>query len=269
MPNRPERSSFVARRCVLAHVEAVEARSHYSFARHTHESYGIGRVVRGAQRSWSGRGQVEAGPGDTITVNPGEVHDGTPIGEARAWRMLYLAPEVVGALVTDIQEGATAEFEFNDPVVRDLGRGDAFERAFEALAGSEADPARGEERLILFLAELVRRRTRARPLDDPGLSRAKSRIDDDPVGPHALGELAQVAGSSRFQLIRGFAKLTGLTPHAYVVQRRVDAARLMLRGGAMPADAAAACGFADQSHLTRAFSRRYGLTPGAFAAAMR
>ncbi|WP_171524191.1 AraC family ligand binding domain-containing protein, partial [Acinetobacter baumannii] len=59
----------------MAGVEAIAAETRPSFTRHTHEQFGIGVIDRGAQVSASGRGPVEAGAGDTITVNPGEVHD--------------------------------------------------------------------------------------------------------------------------------------------------------------------------------------------------
>jgi AraC-like DNA-binding protein len=48
------------------------------------------------------------------------------------------------------------------------------------------------------------------------------------------------------------------------VQIRLVRARRMLAAGEPPAAAAAACGFADQSHLGRWFRRAYGLTPGAY-----
>lgn len=73
---------------------------------------------------------------------------------------------------------------------------------------------------------------------------------------------------SRFQLVRGFARSFGLTPHAYIVQRRLDAARRLIAAGTGLADAASDCGFADQSHFTRVFVRRYGLTPGSYAEVM-
>jgi AraC-like DNA-binding protein len=69
--------------------------------------------------------------------------------------------------------------------------------------------------------------------------------------------------------VRGFAKFTGLTPHAYIVQRRLDAARAMIAAGATLANAAVACGFADQSHFNRTFIARYGVTPGTYAEAVR
>jgi AraC-like DNA-binding protein len=263
-----DRGSFAMRPCAFRDVQAVEARSRHAFPRHTHDGYGIGLIVRGAQRSWSGRGTVEAGPGNIITCNPGEVHDGVPIGAARAWNMLYLAPPFVGAIVSDIREGAGAEFEFADPVIHKHTQAQAFQAAYGALTGLHADAGRAHERLILLLAGLLHNKRPSSALLPPGLARAKARIDDDPTAPIALADLAREAGVSCFQLVRGFAKLTGLTPHAYLVQQRLDAARAMIAAGATLANTAAACGFADQSHFNRAFVGRYGVTPGNYAQAM-
>jgi AraC-like DNA-binding protein len=261
------KSSFAIRPVGDRQAIAVEARSAQSFARHTHDTFGIGVMLAGGQRSWSGRGTVEAGPGDLITVNPGEVHDGAPIGESRTWAMLYLCPERMGAIVSDIREGKSADMEFTDPVLRKDPVADRFAVTYSALVRGE-DEAAGEQ-LMLLVAGLLRETRLSRSAARPRLAQAKARIDDDPAGHHPLSELAQDAGISRFQTLRGFTRLTGLTPHAYVVQRRLDIARSMIGNGSGLADAANAAGFSDQSHFHRSFTRRYGLTPGAFAAAMR
>jgi hypothetical protein len=99
-----DRGFFTMRPCAFRDVQAVEGRSRHAFPRHTHDGYGIGLIVSGAHRSWSGRGMVEAGRGNIITCNPGEVHDGIPIGDTRAWKMLYLAPQVVGAIVPVLEK---------------------------------------------------------------------------------------------------------------------------------------------------------------------
>lgn len=89
-------------RCRTAGVEAVAADTARHFGRHAHEQYGIGLIERGAQKSASGRGLYEAGAGDLIMVNPGELHDGMPLGDGgRAWRMLYLEPSVVAGLMAE------------------------------------------------------------------------------------------------------------------------------------------------------------------------
>jgi AraC-like DNA-binding protein len=212
---------------------------------------------------------VEAGPGDLITCNPGEVHDGAPIGDTRGWKIIYLAPRLVADIVADIRDGTSTDFEFVDPVIPGRVQAPVFEAVYDALTGRRADVHQAQERLVLLLAGLLEHRRRLFVLGAQDLARAKARIDDDPTIPITLAELAREAGLSRFQMLRGFAKLTGLTPHAYIVQRRLDVARTMIARGHTLASAATACGFADQSHLSRAFARRYGVTPGAYADAMR
>ncbi len=79
----------VQHRSALPGVEAMTLLADHAFPRHSHDGFGIGIITAGAQRSWSGIGPVESTAGDVITVNPGEMHDGTPISGAREWRMLY------------------------------------------------------------------------------------------------------------------------------------------------------------------------------------
>jgi AraC-like DNA-binding protein len=87
-------------------------------------------------------------------------------------------------------------------------------------------------------------------------------------GAVPLAELAEAAGLSRFELVRRFRAQTGLTPHAFQVNLRVARARSMLASGDPPAAVAAACGFADQPHLTRTFRRAVGVTPARYARAV-
>src|SRR5947209_10330485 len=77
-------------------VHGTQLDSGRHFRRHWHSTHGIGLVERGAQRSASGCGEVEAFEGDIIATNPGEVHDGRPLGAAaRRWRMLYFEAGVL------------------------------------------------------------------------------------------------------------------------------------------------------------------------------
>jgi len=257
------------RRCALDGVQAVEAHSRHAFPRHTHDSYGIGIITSGAQRSWSGRGVVEAERGDVITCNPGEVHDGVPLSETRTWRMLYIAPLLVARIVSDIREGGSSDFEFIDPVIKLRAGLLAFGETYDALTGQRRDGERAHELLILLLAKLLREKSHASIPVAHGLTRAKSRIDDDPTMSITIAELAREAGVSRFQLVRGFAKMTGLTPHAYLVQRRLEGARAKISVGYSLASIAVSCGFADQPHFTRNFVARYGITPGIYAQGVR
>jgi AraC-like DNA-binding protein len=81
----------------------------------------------------------------------------------------------------------------------------------------------------------------------------------------ASEELEKVSGLDRFALSRHFRALTGTSPHRYQVGRRLARAQTMIAEGIPLSETAAATGFADQSHLTRHFSARFGLTPGRWA----
>jgi AraC-like DNA-binding protein len=81
-------------------------------------------------------------------------------------------------------------------------------------------------------------------------------------------DLAAAAGCSRYAAYRAFTQAYGLAPSDYQRQLRVRAARRLLSAGVSPARAAAEAGFADQAHLTRWFRRYYGVTPGAYRAAI-
>jgi len=250
-------------------VEAVTADSGRAFPRHTHEQFGIGIVERGAQKSFSGRGMVEAGPGDVITVNPGEVHDGTPIGDVgRAWRMLYFDPDVIAELSRDVPIGG-GDAEFDRPVAHDANLARHVRLLFAQMTAPapQRDALLREQLLLSVLAGALHAPC-GHPDDAPDAIRAaRARIDDDPAIAVSLLDLAQETGLSRFQVLRGFARVTGLTPHAYQLQRRIALARRLIAQGLPLAEVAAACGFADQSHMTRQFVRKYGVSPGMVAAA--
>jgi methylphosphotriester-DNA--protein-cysteine methyltransferase len=68
---------------------------------------------------------------------------------------------------------------------------------------------------------------------------------------------------------RAFRRTLGVAPHNWLLARRVEAAKEKLRDGRLSLlDVALACGFADQSHLTRVFTRMVGISPGAWRRAL-
>jgi AraC-like DNA-binding protein len=243
------------------------------FGRHWHAVFGLGLLDYGAQRSASGRGVVEAFAGDIITTNPGEVHDGQPLGgPSRRWRMVYIDPAVMASMTGIPQVTTNPALELTRPVLQDAYLRQALARLLAQLqrwdAGAftnVADALACEESLVTVCAVVqagppqpqVERRVR----DD--LHHVRERLADVPLESPTLTELAVMAGISKFQLLRRFEKAYGLTPYAWLLQQRTERARHLIRSGASLADAAAASGFADQSHMTRVFTRQFGFTPGA------
>ena len=254
----------------LAGVDAMTASTSRAFPRHTHDQYGIGVVVAGGHASWSGRGEVEAGPGSLIAVNAGEVHDGRAVGgRTRTWRILYLEPALLDATYADILDGARGSFTFAAPVFADPRVRASLDAAL-AFVGAERGGAMACESALLVLVARLRAHAAHRPRErraTASIQRARQRIDADPAAPVTLAELASEAGLSRHQLLRAFARELGVTPHAYVVQRRVALARRLIRARHSLVEAALLAGFCDQSHLTRCFAQYVGVTPHRYAAA--
>jgi AraC-like DNA-binding protein len=236
------------------------------FPRHTHDQFGIGVVDSGAHSSWSDRGQVEATAGELICVNPGEVHDGRPLGAcSRSWRLLYLEPRTVVDMLEDVSDGADGTFMFVSPVFTDEDARRLFDAAFAQVARSARAQEMELDTALLKLIARLRRHSTAhassvrRPA--PAIARARARIDADPAAQLTLAQLAEDVGLSRYQLIRGFAHEIGLTPHAYILQQRMALARQLILRRRDLAEIAQATGFYDQSHLTRYFVRQFGVTP--------
>jgi AraC family transcriptional regulator len=85
----------------------------------------------------------------------------------------------------------------------------------------------------------------------------------------SLTVLADIACLSPYHFSRSFKQATGVGPQRYVIQRRIERAKRLLRQTHQPlALIAQEAGFADQSHLTQTFHREIGVTPGRFRAAL-
>ncbi len=119
------------------------------------------------------------------------------------------------SLVTD---GKTAVFEFSRRVIRDAGIAGRFEKLFSMVTTDNQGnaPIRWEERFLLLLEAVMRAQNGfdREPLVPEAVLNARSLIDDDPAAPITLSDLAGESGLSRFQVLRGFVRATGLTPHA-------------------------------------------------------
>lgn len=227
---------------------------------------------RGGQVSSSGRGRVESRAGQLVTSNPGEVHDGSPLsGRPRRWRMVHIEPAVLNAAIsapgdTDCVRG----FAIARPVIDDEPLRQVVDTLFERLSFASGDGAAHDlardEALAAACGLLARRHgTGATGTTPPAdVKRAMECLADRLVQPPSLDELARLTSTSRYQLVRRFARVCGLPPFAWLTQRRLEHARGLIARGESLATSAAASGFADQAHMTRVFTGRLGYTPGAW-----
>jgi AraC-like DNA-binding protein len=254
----------------------IDSAHHYG--KHSHATYGIGLLTHGAQNSASGRGYYDAYAGDLITTNPSEVHDGRPIGgTSRSWRMVYLEPSVVASMV-DEAGACRRDIELTRPVVHDAQLSGALQILLNRLQTWNTLPRTAgvhqlacEEALVNTCGLLLERHSTAACTmpTNTQIASVRERLADDSQQPPTLTSMALMTGLSKYQLLRRFQKTYGLPPHAWLLQHRTEKARTLILRGTSLAEAAASCGFADQSHMTRVFARHFGFTPGAWQSAIR
>lgn len=240
-----------ARFWVRGGVEHLHARYvTHTFAPHTHEGYVIA-VIEDSVEAFRYRGSsYHATPGHVIFINPGEVHTGNA-GVERGWLYRPFYPSS-GKLKSATQgTGAVAEPYFAEALVYDpeLALGEAFLELTICAVTRYADGA--------FRPAKVAR--------EPGaVEQVKAYLEAYTSANVTLADLADLTGLSTYAVLRAFRRQTGLTPHAYQVQRRVENAKKRLQNGEAIATVAVETGFFDQSHLTKHFKRVVGVTPNTF-----
>lgn len=250
-------------------LERIEAFfSGHGFDPHRHDTYAIGFTIEGVQ-AFRYRGSAERSlPGQVFVLHPDEVHDGRAGTNAGFhYKILYVEPRAIGDA---LGEGRGPLPFVPETVSTDRRLAAAIMPALADLDAPLEDLHR--DQIVLDLAEALAaadRSTTRRKLSAwhrRAVEKARDFLDANAGTAVTSAELEAVVGLSRYALARDFRACLGTSPYRYVVMRRLDQARALIRRGARLADTAAACGFADQSHMTRHFKRAYGLSPGRWAA---
>ncbi len=102
--------------------------------------------------------------------------------------------------------------------------------------------------------------------ETPGfLQRINDYCRDNPEKDLDVGELARIAGYSRYHFTRLFTEKRGISPGAFIRERRLARSVKMLQSGNLPIkEVSSACGFEDASYFCKAFRKAYGVSPAKF-----
>ncbi len=256
----------------LAGLECIKATYiTHVFPRHIHEGFAIGLIEAGVQATDYRGAKHYATAGDICLINPGEPHTGyAPDEGGWTYRCSYPSAAALREAAEDTA-GRPAEVPyFPSPVIRDTYVA-CLLRDFFASLDDCGNRLEKETRFLTALIGMIGRHATARPngfrtgRERPAVQKVRGLIHDRYRENISLADLAAVSGMSRYHLIRVFRMETGLSPHAYLTQVRVDKAKELLARRVPLAHAAQAAGFFDQSHLTRHFKSITGLTPGQYS----
>ena len=240
---------------------------------HMHEEYSISVPVHGGL-AFDYRGCRHAAESGVIScVAPGEVHNASAAQNGR-WEFLNLL--VPTALVRAVLAGMEWRDRMPDLPRRVVSDASLVRRiiALHGLLEERGELLQRQSGTTMILAEFFRKhstasgeRVRVRP-EVRAVQRARELLHECFAEPVPLARLASHAGLSPYHFLRTFQATVGMTPHRYLNQVRFLEAKRRLSCGDSPAEAAAACGFYDQSHMHRQFKRLLLATPGQYQKAL-
>lgn len=256
----------------LPHVELrkVSDGREVCYAPHTHTQWSMGAITGGESTFQYRNDHYRVQAGDLVLMNPEWVHTCNPIdNQPWAYLMLY----VDTAWLTDLrfQAGLLPEPRWQDIATATISDPVWFER-YCGLAECLLEPGHEllekQSKVVEFLSdlmhELARQPVTTAPKTPEILTELARYLDEHAADDVSLDDLCELSGFSPGHLIRAFKQHFGLTPHAYLVNRRVQLGRQQLRNGTAIADAALNAGFADQPHFQRAFKRLMAATPNQY-----
>ncbi|WP_136068662.1 AraC family transcriptional regulator [Modicisalibacter radicis] len=268
MAKQPSRFRFLKSRHVPELTVLQAAMSDFRYDPHAHDEYAFGVTLAGRQDFFSGGQYHRSPPGNVIQFNPGEVHDGQPGGDSTlGYVMAYVSPAQLEAVFADAAGRRSAgNFRSRDTLIQDPALRDAIlelVRLVTQQVGSRIDQEyalyRIVERLVQRDGQFQPGATTGRP--DALLTRARDYVLTHLEEDMSLDDLSRAAHLSKYHFLRLFRQQFGMTPHQYVINCRINAARHALETGALPNAVAFRYGFADLSHFNRRFKRIYGMTP--------
>lgn len=241
------------------------AESTLPYAEHFHSSFSLGLILAGHTIFSLGKEKYRAEQGDIVLIAPGQAHSCNPLeNNPRSYHMAYIDPSWLHSRVC-----AKLHLGTNPRVLKPVIKNpELFAEAIAMIGAINSGPATVEQRLEEIFAKLhalygcFASGTGAGRFREPlPLAAGAEQIM---AGHCPVSWLAQKAGLRRESFSRSFHRLTGLPPSRYIHCLRLERGRQMLRRGSSIAEAAAACGYVDQSHFHRAFVKYYSVTPGGY-----
>jgi AraC-like DNA-binding protein len=252
----------------------IEARSiadgrEVCYARHSHEFFSIGAITAGRSTYLHEHAAFEVGSGTVVLMNPGDVHACNPIdNQPWSYRMLYVDTPWLNDLQHQLGFSKELGFRrFSTTHCNDAGLFSALNQLYDILLDEQLETLQKHSAAVAFFTEVQQTLNPAElSVREPNLKleRAAEYIRDNCTQSLKLEDICEAADLSASYLIRAFKQHYGMTPHAFLVNHRIQFARSQLRRGKLIADVALEAGFSDQAHFQRAFKQHLAATPGQY-----
>lgn len=247
-----------------------ESPSNANFVLHSHEHYEIYMFIEGDSKYIVEGNTYNLEPHDVIIIKKHEMHrayHNTPTQYRRCVLSVY--PEFFIENKCEEYENIFIDFsskrgnKISADVVHSSGIYDTFLRMikYSSVQSPKAEHAAKATIVeLLYLICTVKDFSNADKIN-PSLKNVISYINANYTENFNLDELAQKFFISKYHICRSFKKITGLTVHEYITEKRLLKAKELKSDGMNLTDAAVASGFNDYSSFYRAYTKKYGISP--------
>lgn len=236
------------------------------YKEHIHDTFSLGINLEDKSIYTNKDKKYDFDVGMIAVVNPNEVHSCNPIKKTpNLYYMLYLDEKWCTGIQNSICDEISAFKTFPENIIHDINLYNKFKTLCENIF-SDIDYNEKEDELINFFTKLFGKHLNrsATKVEDPLFDKILDFLNKNYKENISLEELSSQFNLNPFYIIRLFKSNINMTPHAYLLNIKINRAKELLKKGLSIVDTALECGFSDQSHFHRNFLRIVATTPKSY-----
>ncbi len=243
---------------------------------HFHDTFSFGVIEEGEVEFFLNNCASHLSTGEIIAFNPEAVHACNPLkDQARSYHMIYLDVAWCKAFQESLWHIQLSDFvKVDKTTVADRGLYRDFLRLSSLLRDRSIFYLEKEEAIRDFLKQFFERFVSRHDTGEPHeeasgqeIDRAKQFMKEHARDNLTVAQIARYVSLSEYHFMRLFKRQAGMSPHAYLINQKINLAKRLLAEGMPIVEVALEVGFVDQSHLNRHFQPIVAMTPGEFVQA--
>lgn len=237
---------------------------------HSHNHWSLGAITQGISTFINRDDSYHVRQGDLVLMNPDWPHACNPI-ENQPWAYLMLYVDTTWLTQLRYTEGLLQRPRWQDianAVITDKHLYQGYCTMAATLLDDDRELLDKQTQVIEYLSTLMHTIDNQKLALDQQmpttLKALANYLDEHFTEELSLDDLCTLSGYSPSHLIRRFKQYFGMTPHAYIINKRIQYGQQQLKKGISIIDTALDAGFADQAHFQRTFKRLVAATPNQY-----
>ena len=239
--------------------------SNLCYKPHFHQTFSIGAIENGEVYFSINNNEYTLQKEEIVLINPEIIHSCNPINnQKRSYYMLYIDKDLIYNLQKTLNNNIQNYIPFSKVLIKNSNLYNNFITLSKL--NSNIFLLEKEEILEDFILSIINQFCKFNTIqtiyeDNNKVIKIKEYLKENLTNNPTIDDISKALNISRYHLIRLFKQSTNITPHAYLLNLKVEYAKELLKSGMDIAEVALTTGFNDQSHLNRVFKQISACTP--------